>query len=47
MYEGTSENDNGCWKLGEANRNRDKVRDKEGNPGASENQDARKEKKEI
>ncbi|RVX11797.1 E3 ubiquitin-protein ligase UPL7 [Vitis vinifera] len=30
IYEGNSENENGSWKLGEANKNRDKVRCKEG-----------------
>ena len=47
MYEGNAENENGSWKLGEANRNRDKVRGKEGNPGASEIQDTEKKKEEI
>ena len=47
VYEGNSENENGSWKLGEANRNRDKVRGKEGNPGASEIQDTEKKKEEI
>ena len=47
VYEGNSENENGSWKLGEANRNRDKVRGKEGNPGAPEIQDTKKEKEEI
>ena len=35
IYEGNSENENGSWKLGEANKNRDKVRCKEGKVGAS------------
>ncbi|RVX17761.1 hypothetical protein CK203_004388 [Vitis vinifera] len=33
VYEGNVENDNGPWKLGEANKNRDKVRGKEGKAG--------------
>ncbi|RVW55173.1 hypothetical protein CK203_066945 [Vitis vinifera] len=33
IYEGNVENEYGSWKLGEANKNRDKVRGKEGNAG--------------
>ena len=46
MYEGPTENDNGYWELGEANRNRDKVKGIEGDSGMPENQAAGKEKKE-
>ena len=47
IYEGNVENVNGSWKLGEANKNRDKVRGKEGNTGASGSQDSENEKKEL
>ena len=47
VYEGNVENENGSWKLGEANKNRDKVRGEEGNTGASGSQDTEKEKEEI
>ena len=47
VYEGNVENENGSWKLGEANKNRDKVRGKEGNTGASGSQDSENEKEEL
>ena len=47
VYEGNVENDNGPWKLGEANKNRDKVRGKEGKAGASRSQDNENEKEEL
>ena len=47
FYEGNVENENGSWKLGEANKNRDKVRGKEGNTGASRSQDTENEKEEL
>ena len=46
MYEGPTENDNGCCDLGEANRISDKVRGTEGDSGTPENQAVGKEKKE-
>ena len=46
MYEGPTENDNGCWELGEANRNRDKVKGTEGDSGMLEIQAVRNEKEE-
>ena len=46
VYEGPTENDNGCWELGEANRNRDKVKGTEGDSGTPENQATGKEKEE-
>ncbi|RVW93877.1 hypothetical protein CK203_028211 [Vitis vinifera] len=47
VYEGNGENDNRPWKLGEANKSRDKGRDKEGKVGASESQDNENEKEEL
>ena len=47
VYKGNVENENGSWKLGEANKNRDKVRGEEGNTGASGSQDTENEKEEI
>ncbi|KAL6314901.1 hypothetical protein AAG906_029119 [Vitis piasezkii] len=47
VYEGNVENENGSWKLGEANKNRDKVRGKEGNTGVSGSQDSENEKEDL
>ena len=47
VYEGNVENENGSWKLGEANKNRDKVKGKKGNTGASGSQDTKNEKEEL
>ena len=47
VYEGNVENENGSWKLGEANKNRNKVRGEEGNTVAFGSQDTEKEKEEI
>ena len=47
IYEGNGENENGSWKLGEANKNRDKARCKEGKAGASGSQDTGNEKEEL
>ncbi|RVW41712.1 hypothetical protein CK203_082079 [Vitis vinifera] len=47
FYGGNVENENGSWKLGEANKNRDKVRGNEGNTGASGSQDTENEKEEL
>ena len=45
VYEGSNENDNGCWDLGEANRISDKVKGTEGDSGTPEIQAVRKKKK--
>ncbi|RVX23714.1 hypothetical protein CK203_000147 [Vitis vinifera] len=47
VYEGNVENENRSRKLGEANKNRDKVRGKEGNTGASGSQDTENEKEDL
>ena len=46
VYEGPTKNDNGCWELGEANRNKNIVKGTEGDFGTPENQAAGKEKEE-
>lgn len=46
MYEGSNENDNGCWDLGEANRISYKVKGTEGDSGMPEIQAVRNEKEE-
>ena len=43
MYEGSNENVNGCWDLGEANRISDKVREMEGDSGMPKIQAVRNE----
>ncbi|RVW99084.1 hypothetical protein CK203_019094 [Vitis vinifera] len=47
VYEGNDENVNGSWKLGEANKNRDKARCKEESDGASGIQVTENEKEEL
>ena len=47
VYEENVENENGSWKLGEANKNRDKARGKEGIAGASGSQVTENEKEEL
>ena len=44
--EGSNENDNGCWDLGEANRISDKARGTEGDSGTSKTQAVRNENEE-
>ena len=44
--EGSNENDNGCWDLGEANRISDKVRGTEGDSGTPKTQAVRNENEE-
>ena len=46
VYEGSNENDNGCWDLGEANRISYKVKGTEGDSGMPEIQAVRNEKEE-